>query len=158
MAGTNFTDVYDMFMVTVQDYQLDKLYQTSADNLNTFLQSFLKYAINDVSGFCDIPNLMEDADFTAGEFSVDIGQYNVILLAEYMKRSWAKRQIDYVTQLQALLTDTDFKRFSEANNLQAKIAYYGSIEENLGRVRAEYVMQHKVNFKEWKTGVYDGDV
>lgn len=158
MAVTNFTDVYDMFMITVQDYQLDKLYRYSPESLNKFLQSFLKYAINDVSGFCDISNLMDDADFNNGAFTVDIGQHNVMLLAQYMKRPWMKRQIDYVTQIQGALTDTDFKRFSEANNLKAKMDYYSSITEELTWIRSDYVMQYGVNFKQWKTGIYDGDV
>ena len=155
MANTSFTSVYDLFMTQVQDYQLNSLYNTGEQNLSTFLQSYLMEAISDVSGFCDIPNLDSYADYENQTFTIDIGTYNVVLLARFMKRPWARRQIDYVTQMQGLLTDTDFKRFSEANNLNAKMNYFASLQEDLGYYQNQYTLAHVVDFTKWKSGVYD---
>jgi hypothetical protein len=155
MANTSFTDVYDHFMSTVQDYQLNAIYGTGEQNLNTFLLSFLKEAIVDVSGFCDINNLESYADYDSQTFTTDIGMHNIIILAQFMKKPWARRQRDYVTQMQGLLTDTDFKRFSEANNLNAKVNYCASVDEELGYARNQYTLAHVIDFTKWKSGVYD---
>lgn len=50
--GTSLSEVYDVFMMTITDYRLIDLFNTSVPDFENYLQSWLDFAIVDFK-VCD---------------------------------------------------------------------------------------------------------
>lgn len=151
--GTEFTEVYDLFTVLCSDYKFNELYLISPDNLNTYLQPYLRFAIDEFRKVCDQP-IQENIDLENGTFTIELKEYNKIPLARLMIKYWFQHLVNDVLQVQAKLNDTDFKHYAEANNLNAKQSTYQQMREESSQILTDYSIEHSINWRNWANGFY----
>jgi len=76
------------------------------------------------------------------------------ILADLMLIKWLEKQINNVTQFNLLLNDTDFKRYSEAQNLTSKVAHKNQLREIVNQDMTKYGLKN-TKWSDWQNGVYD---
>jgi hypothetical protein len=132
--GTTLSEVYDFFMMTVTDYRLIDLFNTSVPDFENYLQAWLEYSIVDFS-VCD-----QDLDFddTTKEFPVVLTRDNKVVLATLMMKYWLQKAVNDVTQFNLHITDRDFKVASEAQNLREKSNHLNMIKEQCSQLLQDY--------------------
>lgn len=151
--GTEFTEIYDLFTVLCSDYKFNELYLISPDSLNTYLQPYLRFAINEFAKVCD-QKLQENMDLDNGTFTIELKEYNKIPLARLMIKYWFQHLVNDVLQIQSKLNDTDFKHYAEANNLNAKQSTYQQMREESSQILTDYSIEHSINWRAWRNGIY----
>ena len=147
--GTPFTEIYDLFLVMVQDYKIDILYDVSEITLNNYLKGFLTYAITAFSQYCTQD--LGTADFDSGYFTITLNLENKIMLAKEMQSPWMERIANKVIDMEMQLSDTDFKRYSEAQNLTAKNARLQTIREKISQDELDYFMLYNRSRDDWES-------
>jgi len=113
---TNFTDVFDLFMMLQTDYRLITLYNSSVPNFNTYLTGFLVLAVDEFK-VCD-----QDLSYTLSTklFTETLSQKNITILAQLVKKNWLEKSINNISQMEGKIQDSDFKFYSEANNYKER--------------------------------------
>lgn len=136
--ATSLSEVYDLFMLTVTDYRLNHLFDSSEEDFETYLQAWLEFAIADFH-MCD-----QDLNFdnTTKTFSDTLTRENKVILATLMNKYWAQKLVNDVTQLNLHITDRDFKVASEAMNLREKAIYLNNIKETCSQMLVDYAYRH----------------
>lgn len=133
--ATPYQDIFDLFMFGVQDYNLDDLYDLSPTDLETFLTGFLKTAIPKFRGCRSDLSLRDD---TTKTFSIDLTENEQDILVNLMKVEWLRREVNDILQMQQKATDTDFKVYSEANNIKEKNNLLNSARETVEQQISNY--------------------
>jgi hypothetical protein len=151
MAGTSFTDIFDLFMMLQSDYQLQALYQTSITDFNNYLEGWLVFAIGDFT----VCNQSLIYNSTTQTFTQTLNQENKNILAQMMVKYWMQKQVQNVLQMDNLIQDHDFKTYSQAQNLKAKQDYYNSKKEEISQLMVDYGLRHN-NWSQWKNQLFDG--
>lgn len=136
---TSYTDIYDLFLMIVDDYELTELYHSSEEDFTTYLQGFLILAIPD---FRICKKDLKQRDDSSGTFLIELSDTEKSILAKLMAKYWFKKKIQDVTQFQGHLNDKDFKFHSEAQNLTAKRDYYNIIREEVDQDLNDYGYEH----------------
>jgi len=149
--GSPLNEVYDLFMTQVTDYRLTQLYDTSEEDFETFLESWLTFAINDFT-VCD-QNLNFD-EFTK-EFPCTLSRRNKVILATLMQKYWARKLTQDITQMNLHVMDRDFKVASEAQNLKEKVAYYNALKEECSQLLQDYAYSN-VSWDDWFAQSFGG--
>lgn len=151
--GTSFTEIYDLFLSLCEDYHFNELFNISEENLNTYLQPYLRFAVNDFMKCCD-QKLQDKMDLENGAFTLVLPEYNKIPLAMLMIKYWFNHLVNDILQIQNKLNDTDFKHFAEANNLNAKKSAYSQMQEECSQLLTDYAILHSVDWGKWRNGIY----
>lgn len=149
--GTSLSEVYDVFMMTITDYRLIDLFNTSVPDFENYLQSWLDFAIVDFK-VCD-QNL--NYDDTINEFPADLSRDNKVVLATLMMRYWLQKAVNDVTQFNLHITDRDFKIASEAQNLREKVNHLNIVKEQCSQLLQEYAY-NKNSWVNWYAQDYGG--
>ena len=66
---------------------------------------------------------------------------------------WLDKQINNVTQFNLLLSDTDFRRYSEAQNLTAKVSHRNQLREIVNQNMLKYSLKN-TSWTDWANGNY----
>jgi len=149
--GTALSDVYDLFMQTVTDYRLTDLFNTSEEDFETYLQSWLEFAIVDFYS-CD-----QDLDYndTTKEFPVVLNRANKVILATLMTKYWLQKSVNDITQMNLHIMDRDFKVASEAQNLREKTAALNSMKETCSQLLNDYAYKRNA-WSDWNNQTFSG--
>jgi hypothetical protein len=149
--GTTSSEVYDLFLMTVTDYRLITLYNTSSTDFENYLQAWLLFAINDFS-VCDQDLTYDTVTKT---FSSTLSSANMVILATLMMKYWLQKLVNDVTQMNLHITDRDFKVASEAQNLREKQAAFSLVKEQCSQLLNDYAYK-RVSWSEWFNQDFDG--
>lgn len=149
--GTSLSEVYDVFMMTITDYRLIDLFNTSVPDFENYLQSWLDFAIVDFK-VCD-QNL--NYDDTINEFPADLSRDNKVVLATLMMRYWLQKAVNDVTQFNLHITDRDFKIASEAQNLREKVNHLNIVKEQCSQLLQDYAYNRN-SWVNWYAQDYGG--
>ena len=134
----------------VKDYQLDKLYQVGSTPFNDYLEGFLLKAI---PNFYNCVKDLDDRDSVNSAFNSTLTSLEKDILADLMTYAWFQKEINDVTQFNLTLSDTDFKHFSEAQNLREKSERADRLREQYEQKMTVYGMK-QVNWTDWAGGTY----
>lgn len=151
MANTELAEVYDFFMMTVTDYRLTDLFNTSLPDFENYLQAWLEYAIAEFS-ICD-----QDLEFddTTKEFPVELSRRNKVILATLMMKYWLQKSVNDITQFNLHVTDRDFRVASEAQNLREKSNYLNIVKEQCSQMLIDYGYTNN-EWTEWFAQDFEG--
>ncbi len=149
--GTSQSEVYDIFMMTITDYRLIDLFNSSELDFENYLQAWLKFAISDFT-VCDQSLIFDDI---TKEFSVNLTDENKIVLSKLMVKYWLQKAVNDVTQFNLHVTDRDFKMASESQNLREKVAYLNVVKEDCSQLLQDYGFR-KNSWSDWYNQEFKG--
>jgi hypothetical protein len=149
--ATTLSEVYDFFMMTITDYRLIDLFNTSQPDFEDYLQAWLDYAIVDFS-ICD-----QDLNYDeiAKEFPAVLSRDNKIILATLMMKYWLQKAVNDVTQFNLHITDRDFKVASEAQNLREKTNHLNIVKEQCSQLLQDYAYKRN-DWADWYNQSFSG--
>ena len=149
--STSLSEVYDLFMMTITDYRLLDLFDTSETDFENYLQAWLIFSINEFT-VCD-QALTFDADTNI--FTATLSQENMVILATLMAKYWLKKAVSDITQMNLHVTDRDFKVASEAQNLREKRAHLNVMTEECSQLLNDYAYK-RVEWADWYNQEFSG--
>ena len=149
--NTSLSEVYDFFMMTVTDYRLIDLFNTSVPDFENYLQAWLDFAIVDFK-VCD-----QDLDYddATNEFSGNLSRDNKVVLSTLMMKYWLQKAVNDITQMNLHITDRDFKVASEAQNLREKVNHLNIVKEQCSQLLQDYGYNRN-NWVNWYAQDYGG--
>lgn len=106
---TEFTEVYEVFLSKITDYDI---LQLSEEELNIELKILLKKAL---ARFVNIKEVSVDYDFE--QFSRELSGLEVDIISSYMVCAWILPKINNISLLRQSLSSKDFQLYSQANHL-----------------------------------------
>jgi len=109
--ATPYSEVFELFLATVQDYTLQALYSSSVANFEIELVPFLNKSI---AKFFEANQDLTNKNDTTRTFNITLTLTEMAILANLMSIEWLTHQINNLLELQNLVGDKDFNRKSEA--------------------------------------------
>jgi len=148
---TTFNEIYDFSLVTIRDYKLDKIYTISITDFENVMLGYMLKAIPNFSD-CqkDLENILDIPNKTFTELLTLTEQ---VILSNLLVIEWMNSKILDVTQLQLHLNDTDFRHYSEAQNLKAKMDAKEVLREINSQAIVDYGLKN-APWSEWASGNY----
>ncbi len=153
---TPSSEITDLFMTRIRDYRLDSIYSTSGSIVfNGTVEPWLLDSISYFEDFCDqsLTYTVTSGSSAEGYFAEDLTMKNKLILSKLMVKSWLQKTINDVLQMQNFVTDRDFKTFSAAQNLKAKMDYLNSLKEELSQDIMDYSYKRN-NWSEWNNQIF----
>ncbi len=152
--ATPYIDIFDYFMLVIDDYQLLELYQDDLANFKAYVTGFLVDAISDFIHYCkqDLSD-RNDVTFT---FNIDLTDEVIYILSYLMQKHWLNEQVSDTLQMKNLLNDhRGFKQHSQAQNLEKKQRYLSALEERTDYLIKNYGLNNN-DWEEWATAWESG--
>jgi hypothetical protein len=146
--GTSFSDVFDQFLSFIEDYRLTALYQSSVTNFEIYLQGWLMPSIVE---FTNVPcNQALTFDTTTKTFTETLTLENTMILSKLMMKYWLMKEVNDITQMRMKI-QTDYKTYSEAQNIAAKTERLIQITEELSQILNDYGYRN-ADWTNWTSG------
>lgn len=136
--ATSFDQIIDLALVTVDDYKLKKLWDQSEEAFQKWCDGFLVSAV---------PNFFRcrqplDYDLEAREFTADLSNIEISILADFWAIEWLDREIQNSAQIQNKLQVTSaFSMHSPAQNLKEKLNLSNALREKVYQKITDYQIQ-----------------
>jgi hypothetical protein len=139
--GTLFSEVYDVFLMDIQDYRLDNLHETNITQFTLFLKGLLvtsKDLFN--SSFVDLSytNATDANGVDDSYFNETLTSKEISILAMYVTYRWMERECNDIRQFSLHMSTRDFKIASEANNLKQKVEWCDQLRERVNYEVIQY--------------------
>lgn len=148
MAGTTFNEIYDNLMMTITDYRLITLYNTSVTDFQTYLSAWLIQAIPEFTN-CD-----QSLVYSNSEFTETLTQKNIGILILLMKKKWFEKELENILQMTNVVQDRDFKMHSQANNLKEKRERLITLQEEVSQKLVDYGFAYSTDWAAWLNGEF----
>lgn len=132
--ATSFDSIKDLALIIIRDYKLDKLYEKSVDDFQKYTDGML---IKSIPKFVECLQPL-DYDIETREFVNELTLKEQSILADWFVYTWFETNVNDVTQFNLHLTNTDFKHYAEANNLDAKSEYLDRMREKIKQDSLDY--------------------
>lgn len=135
--GTTFETIYNLSLVTIRDYKIDKW---AKQDYNTFLQYMKGILIRAIPKFTNCLQSLEYTDVATNEpyFINDLTYMEQSILADLMVETWFFSNINDATQINMQLQGRDKKIQSADANLKQKSEYYDRLKEKLSQSMSDY--------------------
>lgn len=155
MANTTYQQIFDLFMMQVEDYRLIELYNggIGQGNLDTYLQGFMVLAIPDFQ-ICNQD--LSDRDDTTKTFGFVMSDINQKVLSKLMVKEWLSKELKDILQMRAKITDHDFKQYSEAQNTTSKQKVLSELREECSQMLVDYALVNN-DWAAWLSGNFMGN-
>ena len=150
MGNTKISDIYKMFLLTIQDYRIKKMFIDTPEVADDLMQNFLMDA---VSKFINCSKQINELDFENDTFFCELDIQEKTIIKDLMVIAWMNWNVNDITQMNWALNDNDFKHFSEEKNLKEKSEYADRLREKVSQDMVNYGLSH-TPFKEWAVGNY----
>lgn len=148
--ATTYDDIVSLVLVSIQDYKINKLYADSPSDFNDYMDGFLLRAI---PLFSNCAKDLSDRNDNTRTFNITLTDLEKSILANLTVIEWYSKEINDVTQFNNFLSDTDYKMFSNANNLKEKRAYKNELVEQVNQQMTTYGIKN-VPWTDWAAGTY----
>ena len=145
--ATTFSEIIDVALVTIQDYKLNSLYQTNPEDFQTITNAFLLRGLPQFIN-CKTPLTY---DMGAQTFTNTLSPLEISILADLWVYEWFEWHVQNVTQFENKMTPSDFKHYSEAENLKQKSEYLDRLREKHSQKMVDYGLLN-VDWGTWGNG------
>jgi hypothetical protein len=130
--GTQYSEIYELFLASIKDYVIDKLFiQDLIDDTNKAEQYILPYLIKSIPKFNKCKKDLENRNDTDMYFADTLTTTEIVILADLMVVEWLRREVNDIRQMKLRLTDDAYKSHAEANNLNAKVNLMSMLVEDV---------------------------
>jgi len=140
--ATPYSEVFDLFLVSIQDYRINRLYEKSVEDMENYLMSFL---IKAITNFRKCKTDLEDRDDENRIFNQTLSTDEKVILSNLMIVEWLTKEVNDILSLRNFLQDTDFKTYSQANNLKEKRELLTTMKEMVDK----QIVQYSYNNFDW---------
>ncbi len=140
--STPYGDVFNLFLTSIQDYRINKLYSQSVEQMENYLMPFL---IKAITNFRKCKTDLEDRDDTNKVFNQTLSTDEKVILSNLMIVEWLTKEVNDILQMRLYLQDTDFKTYSQANNLREKRELLTTMKEMVDK----QIVQYSYNNFDW---------
>ena len=137
--ATLYSTIFERFLTGVQDYNIDRLYDLSPTDMETYLTSFL---IRSIPKFRGCQADLSDREDSTGQFNIDLTETEQEILTQLMTVEWLGKEVNDLKQMQQKLNDTDFRTYSEANNLKEKNNHMNGTRERVEQMIVNYQLDN----------------
>jgi hypothetical protein len=114
---TPFQNIFARFQGKVQDFFLDDLFISDIDSYELYLTSLLKSAL---TKFDNCKHNLSNRDDILMEFAPTLTEKEEEILSVLMLVEWLEKEVNNLLEMRLALSSSDFKRYAEANNMNAK--------------------------------------
>ena len=139
---TPYSDIFNLFLSSIQDYRINKLYNQSVEQMENYLMPFL---IKAITNFRKCKTDLEDRDDTNKVFNQTLSTDEKVILSNLMIVEWLTKEVNDILSLRNFLQDTDFKTYSQANNLKEKRELLTTMKEMVDK----QIIQYSYNNFDW---------
>lgn len=146
--GTQFAEIYDNFMITIDDYRLVTLFNTSEVDFQTYLSAWL------IQSIPEFTNCNQSLTYTNSEFSQTLSQLNINILVLLMKKKWFEKELENILQMTNMVQDRDFKMYSQAQNMKEKRERLITLQEEVSQKLVDYGLNNSIDWSAWLNGEY----
>lgn len=145
---TDYTDIFDLFMMNIKDWKLESLFNTSPDDFENVLQG---YMVVSLPKFTNCNQSLARNDSTK-QFTETLSEQNKNIIASLMVEKWLEREVQDIRQMALHVQDRDFKSYAEANNLKEKSAHWSKILELNSQALVDYSLNDRELWANWISG------
>lgn len=132
--GTPFDEVIDMALITIRDYKIDNLYVVNKPIFDVLFEGLLRKAKPKFVGcFQSL-----DIDLASKSFISTLTDKEIDIMADLINIVWFTSKVQDVTEFQGHMSDREYKKHSEANNLAKKTDYLDRLKEKLRQDIVDY--------------------
>lgn len=141
-VGTPFEEIYDLAMLTIEDYRLDYLYQNDPEAFSLHFQGWLEKAVAKFDGSvtCLEYNIYD------ARFRNRLSKKEKDILADYIVMFWFEWNKNDAGQINLQLQGRDKKRNAESSNLKEKAIVLDKLREKVRQDVTDYQLNHFDNF------------
>lgn len=132
---TPFNTVYESFLSKIEDYEILKEINTNITFVNELLYDFLKSAIPKFTYSTKDLSLRDD---TLQEFSIDLSEIEIEILAILMVVEYLSPKIIRSENLEQYLGSKDLRQYSPANQLKESRELRESVKREANLLMVEY--------------------
>src|SRR5690606_38777042 len=140
--ATPYSEVFDLFLASIQDYRINRLYEKSVEDMENYLIPFL---IKAITNFRKCKTDLEDRDDENRIFNQTLSTDEKVILSNLMMVEWLTKEVNDILQMRLYLQDTDFKTYSQANNLREKRELLTTMKEMVDK----QIVQYSYNNFDW---------
>ena len=144
---TTYDEVFDLALVSIEDYHLNRLYQESPEDFRMVLEGFM---IRGLSNFENCRKDLTNRDSVCKNFGVVLSDIEKSIIADYTVIAWLDKEINDVRQITGMMQNNkEAHRYSEANNLNAKINRRNQLLEEVATKKTTYSLQQANWLNKW---------
>lgn len=133
---TSYDDILDLALVSIEDYHLNRLAVDSPKDFNIVLEGFM---VRGLANFENCRKDLSDRDDTLRVFNCKLSEIEKSIIADYTVIAWLDKEINDVRQITGMMQNNkEAHRYSEANNLNAKINRRNQLIEEIATKKTTY--------------------
>jgi len=140
--ATPYSEVFNLFLASIQDYRINRLYEQSVEDMENYLIPFL---IKAITNFKKCKTDLEDRDDENRIFNQTLSTDEKVILSNLIMVEWLTKEVNDILQMRLYLQDTDFKTYSQANNLREKRELLTTMKEMVDK----QIVQYSYNNFDW---------
>lgn len=135
---TDFDEIEDLALVTINDYRLAKLWEQDEEEFKTYMDGFLFKAV------ADFIQCKQSLEYSLEErvFLSDLTHREKVILANWIViEHYARDNDTYALYRQHLQNSGSFKNHSESQNLKENSTYIDKLREEIDRQIVAYQLE-----------------
>ncbi len=136
---TTYDEIFDLALVQIEDYHLNRLAEDSPEDFEIVMEGFM------VRGLPNFENCRKDLtarDSVCKKFDVVLSDIEKSIIADYTSIAWLDKEINDVRQITGMIQNNkEAHRYSEANNLNAKVTRRDQLMEQVATKKTTYSLQ-----------------
>jgi len=133
--ATVYSDIFDLFLQSVQDYNIDNLIVSSTPLAETFMTGFLVKAIPNFQGCLKD---LDDRNDSTKTFNITLDSNEKVILSNLMVVEWWQRQIHDIRQISLHINVAEAKHYAESQNLKEKVVAMLAVQDLVERQITKY--------------------
>jgi len=111
---TPYSSIYSVFSEKINDYQLANLSLSNPTQAESIMHGYL---MNAATKFIQCNTDLTSYDDTLKQFNNTLTSLEILILAYFMIIEWLDPQINNILLLKQILSDVDYKIYSQAQHL-----------------------------------------
>jgi hypothetical protein len=143
--GTPYSEINELFLSGIQDYKIDRLFQSSTPSLVD--DYILPFMTRGLINFKKCKKDLSNRDNMNKMFNITLDDEEKVILSNLMIVEWLNREVNDILQMKLHLNDTDFKLHSAAQNLKEKREHLYGLNELVHK----QITQYGYNNLDWST-------
>ena len=138
--GTPYSEIYDLALMSIEDYILNKMSYEDEESFSLYLQGFLVRAI---PNFNNCIKSLGDRDDNTGTFNINLDDDEKSILADWLVIMYLDKEILDRRQIVGMIQNkNEAHRYSEANLLKEKLDMRTRKYEQVRNKQRDYSLKH----------------